>query len=86
LRARGVRYVSDTVGGVSAGRLRALTVALLVAAAVLGAFAGDEGGPVFAASVACFLAAVAVFLRWRRALRASVFDREEKTPSPPPDT
>ena len=41
--------------------------------------AGDEGGPVYAASVACFLAAVAVFLRWRRKLRASVFDREEKT-------
>jgi len=79
LLAHGVRHVSDTTGRVSAGRLRVLTIALFVAAAVLGALAGDEGGPVYAASVACFLAAVAVFLRWRRKLRASVFDREEKT-------
>jgi hypothetical protein len=67
----------------SAGRLRALTIALLVGAAVFSAFAGDEGGPLFAGAVACFMAAVAVFLRWRRKLRASVFDREEKTPPEP---
>jgi hypothetical protein len=66
---------------VSAGRLRLLTIALLVVAAVLSGFAGEGGGPLYAGSVACFLAAVAVFLRWRRRLRASVFDREEKTRS-----
>jgi hypothetical protein len=64
---------------VSAGRLRALTIVLLVGAAVLSGFAGEQGGPLYAGSVACFLAAVAVFLQWRRKLRASVFDREEKT-------
>ena len=70
---------------VSAGRLRVLTIALFVVAAVLTAVAGKESGPVFAAGVGCFLAGVAVFFRWRRAEhlqaeRAKVFDREEKTP------
>ena len=74
----------------SAGRLRVLTIALFVAAAVLTAVAGKESGPVFAAGVACFLVGVAVFFRWRRAEHvearhettqgAKVFDREEKTP------
>jgi hypothetical protein len=65
---------------VSAGRLRVLMIALLLAAAVLSAVAGDQGGPVFALAVACFSAGVLVFFRWRRKLRANVFDREEKTP------
>jgi hypothetical protein len=74
---------------VSAGRLRVLTIALFVAAAVLTAVAGKESGPVFAAGVACFLVGVAVFFRWRRAEHTEVrheaaqggkvFDREEKT-------
>ncbi len=63
----------------SAGALRVTMIALLVVAAVLSAFAGGEGGPFLAASFACFVSAVAVFFRWRRKLRANVFDREEKT-------
>jgi len=64
---------------VTAGRLRLVMIALFVAALVLTTVAGKESGPVFAAGVACFMAGVAVFFRWRRALRATVFDREEKT-------
>jgi hypothetical protein len=63
----------------SAGALRVTMIALLVVAAVLSAFAGGEGGIFLALSFACFVVAVAVFVRWRRKLRASVFDREEKT-------
>jgi hypothetical protein len=63
----------------SAGRLRVIMIALFVAAAVLSALAGDGGGPLFALAVLCFTLAVALFFRWRRKLRASVFDREEKT-------
>ena len=68
---------------VTAGRLRVLTIAFFVAAAVLTAVSGEESGPVFAAGVGCFLLGVLVFFRWRRAermaRRASVFAREEKT-------
>ena len=68
----------------TAGRLRVVMIALFVAALVLTTVAGKESGPVFAAGVACFMAGVAVFFRWRRALlaqaeAAKVFDREEKT-------
>ena len=63
----------------SAGRLRVLTIALFVGAAIFSALAGNEAGPFLAGAVACFSAGVLVFLRWRRALRASVFDRGEKT-------
>ena len=63
----------------TAGRLRMLMIALLVGAAVLSALAGDEGGPFLAGAVACFTAAVAVFFRWRRRIRGTVFDREDKT-------
>jgi hypothetical protein len=63
----------------SAGALRVIMIALLVAAAVLSGLAAEDGGFLFALSFACFTAAVAVFFRWRRKLRASVFDREEKT-------
>ena len=34
--------------------LRIVTIALFTAAATFTAFAGDEGGPLLAASVACF--------------------------------
>jgi hypothetical protein len=64
---------------VSASRLRVLMIALFVAAAVFSAVAGDEPGPFLAGAVGCFSAGVLVFFRWRRALRASVFDRGEKT-------
>jgi hypothetical protein len=67
------------LGSMSARGLRIVTIALFAAAAVFTALAGDEGGPLLAASVACFFAGVVAFFRWRRAQRASVFDREEKT-------
>jgi hypothetical protein len=54
-------------------------IALFVAAAIFSAVAGNEPGPFLAASFACFAIGVVVFIRWRRALRASVFDRGEKT-------
>jgi len=54
-------------------------IALFVVAAVLSAIAGEEGGPLLALAFACFCAGVVVFFRWRRKLRASVFDRGEKT-------
>jgi hypothetical protein len=64
---------------VSAVRLRVVMIALLVAGAVFSGFAGDGVGPFFVLAFVCFTAAVAVFLRWRRKLRGTVFDREEKT-------
>jgi hypothetical protein len=70
---------------VTVRRLRVLTIALFVAALVLTTAAGEESGPVFAAGVACFMGGVLVFFRWRRALRASVFDREEKTVEESPE-
>jgi hypothetical protein len=65
--------------GMSARRLRIITIALFAAAAVFTGFAGDEGGPLLAASFACFSVGLFTFFRWRRALRATVFAREEKT-------
>ncbi len=64
----------------SADRLRVVMIALFVVAAVLSAIAGEEGGPLFALSFVCFTVGVVVFFRWRRKVRGSVFDREEKTP------
>ena len=63
----------------SAQRLRVVMIALFVAAAILSALAGGENGPYLAGAFACFLAGVLLFFLWRRALRASVFAREEKT-------
>ena len=63
----------------SAGRLRVVMIALFVVAAVSSAIAGGKGGPLLALSFACFSVGVLVFFRWRRKLRASVFDRGEKT-------
>jgi hypothetical protein len=62
---------------VSPGRLRALTIGLLVVSAVLVTVA--EGGLMFAVGAGCFFAGVVVYFAWRRAERASVFDRQEKT-------
>ncbi len=63
----------------SAGRLRVVMIALFVAAAVLTAVSGEQRGPLFALAFVCFTAGVVLFFRWRRKLRASVFDRGEKT-------
>jgi hypothetical protein len=63
----------------SPGRLRALMIALLVVAAVASGIAGEDGGPFMALAFSCFAVAVAVFFRWRRAIRARVFDSKEKT-------
>jgi hypothetical protein len=54
-------------------------IALFVAALVLTAVGGNGGDPVFIAGVVCFCAGMGVFVRWRQAQRASVFDQEEKT-------
>jgi hypothetical protein len=64
---------------VSAGRLRVVMIALLVAGAVFSGLAGEGGGPFLALAFLCFTAGVAVFFGWRRKLRATVFDRQEKT-------
>jgi hypothetical protein len=60
-------------------------IALFVAAAVLTAIPAEQRGPVFAAGVACFFAGMYVFIRWRRATRASVFARGEKTSEETPE-
>jgi hypothetical protein len=60
-------------------------IALFVAALVLTSVADEESGPVFAGGVACFTGGVLVFFRWRSALRASVFDREDKTAEESPE-
>jgi hypothetical protein len=54
-------------------------IALFVAALVLTAVGGGRGDPVFIAGVVCFCAGMGVFVRWRQARHARVFDREEKT-------
>ena len=55
--------------------MRVLMIALFVVSAVLTVIAGEENGPLNAVAIACFMAGVALFFRWRRKLRASVFDR-----------
>jgi hypothetical protein len=68
----------------SAGRLRALLIALIVVAAVV-SFIGDrENNKVLnALGLGAFLGGVLVYGLWRRAVRneraARVFDREAKT-------
>jgi hypothetical protein len=59
--------------------MRVLMISLFVAAAALTVIAGEENGALNALAVACFMGGVLLFFRWRRKLRASVFDREEKT-------
>jgi uncharacterized membrane protein YfcA len=68
----------------SANRLRAYLIAVLVVAAVLSIVGNRVDSPLIGwASFAVFLCAVAVYVRWRRAAleerRARVFDRESKT-------
>ena len=74
----------------SVRRLRLVTIGLFVAAAVLTTAARQQGGPVFAAGVACFSGGVLVFFQWRRAQReeierARVFAQEEKTAEETPE-
>jgi hypothetical protein len=54
-------------------------IAFFVAALVLTAIPEERSGPLFAAGAGCFFSGVFVFVAWRRALRASVFARGEKT-------
>jgi Flp pilus assembly protein TadB len=65
------------------GRLpppRALAIALLAAGAVAAGLGNSTGqGWLVALAFCCFFAAVFCIMRWRRAERARVFDREEKT-------
>ncbi|HWB22968.1 MAG TPA: hypothetical protein VG652_08775 [Gaiellaceae bacterium] len=64
----------------SADRLRVILIALLAFAAVLGVVGHKAGSPwIVWVSYACFVVAVAVYLRWRQGIRARVLDREEKT-------
>jgi hypothetical protein len=66
---------------VSVDRLRVILIALLVAAAVLGAVGHKSGSPwVVWVSYVCFIIALAFYFRWRQQIRARVLDREEKTP------
>jgi hypothetical protein len=68
----------------SADRLRACVIALIVAAAVV-SFVGNRAasGILNSLGLTIFLAAVGVYGLWRRAVRneraARVFDREAKT-------
>jgi Kef-type K+ transport system membrane component KefB len=61
-------------------RMRALMIALFAVAALLSGIGNSSGqGWVIALAFSAFAAGVIIFGRWRRALRAKVFDREEKT-------
>ena len=68
----------------SANRLRLYLIGVLVVATVLSIVGKQADSRLIGwASFAVFLAAVAIYLRWRRAAlqerRARVFDREAKT-------
>jgi len=66
---------------VTAERLRALLIGLLAVAAVVSVLAKKADSPFVGwVSFAIFLVAVGVYFKWRRAVRAKVFDREAKTP------
>jgi hypothetical protein len=66
---------------VTAGRLRTLLIGLLALAAVVSVLAKKADSPFVGwVSFAIFLVAVGVYFKWRRAVRAKVFDREAKTP------
>jgi 1,4-dihydroxy-2-naphthoate octaprenyltransferase len=65
----------------SAERLRVILIALLAAAAVLGAIGHKSNSPwIVWLSYVCFFVAVGFYFRWRQRIRARVLDREEKTP------
>lgn len=60
--------------------MRALMIVLFAAGAILSGVGNSSGqGWLIALAFTAFAAGVIVFGRWRRALRAKVFDREEKT-------
>jgi hypothetical protein len=64
----------------SAARLRALLVGLLVAAAVVSVVGKKADSPLIGwVSFVLFLGAVGVYFRWRQAVRGRVIDREAKT-------
>ena len=64
----------------SPSRLRLVLFALLVVAAVVSVVGKKANSPwVGWASFAVFIVAVAVYFRWRQAVRARVLDREAKT-------
>ena len=55
-------------------------IALLAAAAVLGAVGHESNSPwIVWVSYVCFFVAIAIYIRWRQQMRARVLDREEKT-------
>jgi hypothetical protein len=63
-----------------ARRLRAAAIALFAAAAILvGIGNSSHRHWLVALAFGCFAIGVASYIRWRRAVRANVFDREEKT-------
>ena len=65
----------------TAERLRALLIGLLAVAAVVSVLAKKADSPFVGwVSFAIFLVAVGVYFKWRRAVRAKVFDREATTP------
>ena len=67
----------------SVDRLRAILIALLAAAAVLGVVGHKTHSPwVVWLSYVCFFVAVGTYFRWRQRLRARVLAREDKTPPP----
>jgi hypothetical protein len=66
--------------GMGAVPLRALAIALFAVGAVLaGAGNSTHRGWLSALAFAAFAAGAGAYLRWRRGVRARVFDREEKT-------
>jgi hypothetical protein len=65
---------------VSPNRLRALLILTLVAAAIVSVVGKKANSPPTGwVSMALFIAAVALYFAWRRAVAARVFDREAKT-------
>jgi len=61
-------------------RLRGVAIALFAAGAVLaGVGNSTRAGWVVALAFLCFALGALAFGRWRRAHRATVFDREDKT-------
>ena len=64
----------------SSGRARIAAILCFAAAAVLVGLGNQTGHRIFTAvGFVCFAVGALAFLRWRRAQRAKVFDREDKT-------
>ena len=65
----------------SANRLRALLIGVLLGAGIVSVVAQQADSAFLGwLSFALFAIGVAVYVRWRQAVRARVFDREAKTP------